>query len=213
MPTTVLELAPRILARVCDEEIGGLVEAAHRRHGVDLRLGCAVASVAAGRRRDRGVDDHRANALHGGPDRRRHGRKAERSARRRCGARRSTTGSSSTTYCRTSDPAIFAAGDVVRFPGPHGPVRLENWRHAQDQGDRRRPQCRRRERAVPDHSVVLVRTVRPLHPGRRLAGGGYRRESAGRCRETPPSSSTSATDVSWVRWASTCSGIWRPCGV
>jgi NADPH-dependent 2,4-dienoyl-CoA reductase/sulfur reductase-like enzyme len=36
--------------------------------------------------------------------------------------------------CRTSDPAIFAAGDVVRFPGPHGPVRLENWRHAQDQG-------------------------------------------------------------------------------
>jgi 3-phenylpropionate/trans-cinnamate dioxygenase ferredoxin reductase subunit len=22
----------------------------------------------------------------------------------------------------------------VRFPGPHGPVRLENWRHAQDQG-------------------------------------------------------------------------------
>jgi NADPH-dependent 2,4-dienoyl-CoA reductase/sulfur reductase-like enzyme len=37
-------------------------------------------------------------------------------------------------YCRTSDPAIFAAGDVVRFPGPHGPVRLENWKHAQDQG-------------------------------------------------------------------------------
>ena len=28
VPTTVLELAPRILARVCDEEIGGLVEAA-----------------------------------------------------------------------------------------------------------------------------------------------------------------------------------------
>jgi 3-phenylpropionate/trans-cinnamate dioxygenase ferredoxin reductase subunit len=22
----------------------------------------------------------------------------------------------------------------VRFPGPHGPVRLENWRHAQDHG-------------------------------------------------------------------------------
>ena len=40
----------------------------------------------------------------------------------------------STRYCRTSDPLIFAAGDVVRFPGPHGPVRLENWRHALDQG-------------------------------------------------------------------------------
>jgi hypothetical protein len=37
-------------------------------------------------------------------------------------------------HCRTSDAAIFAAGDAVRFPGPHGLVRLENWRHAQDQG-------------------------------------------------------------------------------
>ena len=35
---------------------------------------------------------------------------------------------------RTSDPDIFAAGDVVRFPGPHGLVRLEDWRHAQDHG-------------------------------------------------------------------------------
>jgi 3-phenylpropionate/trans-cinnamate dioxygenase ferredoxin reductase subunit len=37
-------------------------------------------------------------------------------------------------HCRTSDPAIFAAGDATRFPGPHGLVRLENWRHAQDHG-------------------------------------------------------------------------------
>src|SRR5262249_58195713 len=36
--------------------------------------------------------------------------------------------------CRTVDPAIFAAGDAVRFPGPHGLVRLENWKHAQDHG-------------------------------------------------------------------------------
>jgi NADPH-dependent 2,4-dienoyl-CoA reductase/sulfur reductase-like enzyme len=36
--------------------------------------------------------------------------------------------------CRTSDPNIFAAGDATRFPGPDGLVRLENWRHAQDQG-------------------------------------------------------------------------------
>jgi NADPH-dependent 2,4-dienoyl-CoA reductase/sulfur reductase-like enzyme len=35
---------------------------------------------------------------------------------------------------RTSDPAIFAAGDCTRFPGPQGPVRLENWRHAQEHG-------------------------------------------------------------------------------
>ena len=36
--------------------------------------------------------------------------------------------------CRTSDSKIFAAGDVVRFPGPRGLVRREDWRHAQDQG-------------------------------------------------------------------------------
>jgi 3-phenylpropionate/trans-cinnamate dioxygenase ferredoxin reductase subunit len=36
--------------------------------------------------------------------------------------------------CATSDPKIFAAGDVVRFPAPHGLVRREDWRHAQDQG-------------------------------------------------------------------------------
>jgi hypothetical protein len=35
---------------------------------------------------------------------------------------------------RTSDRSIFAAGDCTRFPGPHGSVRLENWRHAQDHG-------------------------------------------------------------------------------
>jgi NADPH-dependent 2,4-dienoyl-CoA reductase/sulfur reductase-like enzyme len=36
--------------------------------------------------------------------------------------------------CRTSDPNIFAAGDVTRFATPQGAVRLENWRHAQDHG-------------------------------------------------------------------------------
>jgi 3-phenylpropionate/trans-cinnamate dioxygenase ferredoxin reductase subunit len=132
VPTTVLELAPRILARVCDEEIGGIVEAAHRRHGVDLRLGCAVASVTSG-------DEEAAVVTTTG----------ERLAadvivvgtgakpNDRLGAAAGLAiddGIVVDEYCRTSDAAIFAAGDVVRFPGPHGPVRLENWRHAQDQG-------------------------------------------------------------------------------
>src|SRR5262249_61023300 len=37
-------------------------------------------------------------------------------------------------HARTCDAAIFAAGDCTRFPGPHGPVRLENWRHAPEHG-------------------------------------------------------------------------------
>ena len=36
--------------------------------------------------------------------------------------------------CFTADRAILSAGDCTRFVGPRGPVRLENWRHAQEQG-------------------------------------------------------------------------------
>jgi Reductase C-terminal len=36
-------------------------------------------------------------------------------------------------------------------------------------GPRRRPQCRGRERCLSQHADFLVRAIRPLHPGRRLA--------------------------------------------
>jgi NADPH-dependent 2,4-dienoyl-CoA reductase/sulfur reductase-like enzyme len=132
VPTTVLELAPRILSRVCDEELGALVEAAHRQHGVDLRIGCAVESVreSAGEvdvvttRGDRVTADVVVVGTGARPN--------DRLAA--AAGIAVDDGIVVDEYCRTSEPAIFAAGDVVRFPGPHGPVRLENWRHAQDQG-------------------------------------------------------------------------------
>src|SRR5262245_27564105 len=43
---TVLEVAPRILARVCDERTAAVVHAAHARHGVDIRVSTTL-SVAA----------------------------------------------------------------------------------------------------------------------------------------------------------------------
>ncbi len=43
--TTVLEVAPRILARVCDPETSALVQAHHAAHGVDIRLGTAISAV------------------------------------------------------------------------------------------------------------------------------------------------------------------------
>jgi 3-phenylpropionate/trans-cinnamate dioxygenase ferredoxin reductase component len=132
VPTTVLELAPRILARVCDEEIGGIVEAAHRRHGVDLRLGCAVASVTSGDGEAAVVtttgERLAADVIVVGTGAKPNDRLAA------AAGLAINDGIVVDEYCRTSDAAIFAAGDVVRFPGPHGPVRLENWRHAQDQG-------------------------------------------------------------------------------
>ena len=51
----------------------------------------------------------------------------------------STTASPSTSHLRTSDPAIFAAGDCCSFPHPfYGGrrIRLEAWRNAHDQATR-----------------------------------------------------------------------------
>jgi 3-phenylpropionate/trans-cinnamate dioxygenase ferredoxin reductase component len=131
--TTVLELAPRILARVCDEHIGAIVEAAHRRHGVDVRLGVAVAAAEVGvdggaRVTTTDGEQLEADLIVVGTGATPNDRLA------RSIGLATDEGIVVDAQCRTSDPAIFAAGDAVRFPGPRGPVRLENWRHAQDQG-------------------------------------------------------------------------------
>jgi len=130
---TVIEMLPRVLARVCDEDTSARVHDAHRRHGVDIHLGTALADarpepdarialktstgeilmadlvvVGAG-----AIPDDRLAAAAG---------------------LRTDNGIVVDAHCVTSDPKIFAAGDVVRFPGPHGLVRREDWRHAQDQG-------------------------------------------------------------------------------
>jgi 3-phenylpropionate/trans-cinnamate dioxygenase ferredoxin reductase subunit len=130
---TVVEVAPRILGRVCDDETSEIVDAAHRRHGVDLQLGCGIvmATPLAGgglavetTRGERRTADLVVVGTGATPDVR----------LAAAAGLRIDDGLVVDEYCRTSDPAIFGAGDVVRFPGPHGPVRLENWRHAQDQG-------------------------------------------------------------------------------
>jgi NADPH-dependent 2,4-dienoyl-CoA reductase/sulfur reductase-like enzyme len=131
--TTVIEIAPRILARVCDEDTSAFVQERHQAHGVDIRVATALA------------------ALHALPD----GRLAvETRTGETIAADLIVVGAGATPddrlaqaaglavqdgiivddRGRTSDPAIFAAGDCTRFPGPHGAVRLENWRHAQEHG-------------------------------------------------------------------------------
>lgn len=131
--TTVLEVAPRILARVCDEETGAIVHAAHRDHGVDIRVGTALESASPQ------ADGRIAAVTDAGESLTAQlvvvGTGAKPNDRLACAAGLACDdGVVVDERCRTSDPAIFAAGDVVRFPGPHGLVRLENWRHAQDQG-------------------------------------------------------------------------------
>ena len=109
-----------------------MVEAAHRRHGVDLRTQCAVASVTT---TVHGVDAVTTTGEQLSADLVVVGTGAKPNDRLAAAAGLAIDeGIVVDEDCRTSDPSIFAAGDAVRFPGPHGPVRLENWRHAQDQG-------------------------------------------------------------------------------
>jgi NADPH-dependent 2,4-dienoyl-CoA reductase/sulfur reductase-like enzyme len=133
MRVTVIEMLPRILARVCDEETGARIAAEHRRRGVDLRVGTALTSAQAG-------SDGRITIILGNGDALvadivvvGTGAKPDDWLAAAAGIK-CDGGIVVDEYCRTSDPAIFAAGDVVRFPGPHGLVRQEDWRHAQDQG-------------------------------------------------------------------------------
>jgi 3-phenylpropionate/trans-cinnamate dioxygenase ferredoxin reductase subunit len=131
--TTVIEVAARMLARVCDAETSALIEERHRARGVDVRLLTAVRA-----RRD--LSDGRiAVETQGGgtiaadliavgtgaaPD----------DALAKAAGLATQDGIMVDDHGRTSDPAIFAAGDCTRFPGPHGPARLENWRHALEHG-------------------------------------------------------------------------------
>ena len=42
---TLLEVLPRVLARVAGEELSAFYEAEHRAHGVDLRTGTGVEAI------------------------------------------------------------------------------------------------------------------------------------------------------------------------
>lgn len=130
---TVVEMAPRLLMRSCDEETAAIVERRHRARGVDIRLGTSITAVHE-------LPDERfaadtADGSQVAADLIVVGIGAIADDRLAQAAGLATQdGIVVDDHCRTSDPAIFAAGDCTRFPGPHGPVRLENWRHAQEHG-------------------------------------------------------------------------------
>lgn len=130
--TTVLEVGSRILARVCDEETGNFIAEKHRQNGVEIRTGTTITAVQAS---DAGFDittsageGFLADVIVVGT-----GVKPNFALAAAAGLK-VEDGIVVDEHCRTSDPNIFAAGDVVRFPGPHGMVRQENWHHAQDHG-------------------------------------------------------------------------------
>jgi NADPH-dependent 2,4-dienoyl-CoA reductase/sulfur reductase-like enzyme len=130
--TTVIEIAPRILARVSDEETSALVHERHRARGVDILVGTAVSAL-------RDAPDGKLAVVTGNGEIAADlivvgtGAAPDDHLARGAGLE-AQDGIIVDDHGRTNDPAIFAAGDCTRFPGPHGPVRLENWRHAQEHG-------------------------------------------------------------------------------
>ncbi|HVG52735.1 MAG TPA: FAD-dependent oxidoreductase [Xanthobacteraceae bacterium] len=128
----VLEVAPRILARVTDTEIGARVHEAHVKQGVDIRLNTTITAARNDSDGRVAIDTN-------------HGTIHADAVLVGAGAVPDVTLAKAASldveigivvdeYGQTSDPAIFAAGDVTRFPGPDGHARLEDWRHAQDHG-------------------------------------------------------------------------------
>jgi NADPH-dependent 2,4-dienoyl-CoA reductase/sulfur reductase-like enzyme len=129
----VIEIAPRILARVCNAELSALIHERHRIRGVDIRVGTVVSALCElpdGRLAldAESGDTIAADLIVVGAGVAPNDRLAKEAGLA------VQDGIVVDRRARTSDPAIFAAGDCTRFPAPHGPVRLENWRHAQEHG-------------------------------------------------------------------------------
>ena len=170
---TVLELAPHPLGRVAPPEIGDFLAGVHRGKGVDLRTGIQVTAIEdlgeALRILAEGSApieaDYAAIGIGAQPN----------TELAQAAGLAVQDGILVDEFGHSSDPAIFAAGDVTRHLNPllgrH--IRLEAWQNAQNQAHRRRQGDGGRERAVLRGAVVLDRSVRyqPCRwPGRPTAG-------------------------------------------
>lgn len=129
----VIDLAPRVMSRVLPPMLSDYMSALHRRHGVRLHLDAGSAAFASV-----GGQAGIATGTHGFiaadlavigigivPN-----SELADAAGLAC-----QDGVLVDAFCRSSDPDIFACGDVARYPCPFEgrAVRSENWRHAQDQ--------------------------------------------------------------------------------
>jgi len=133
LEVTVVELAPRILARVASAETAQAVAGLHARHGVTIRTGTGLARLAGeGRVTGAELDDGSilpADFVIVGvgitPDT----RLAE------AAGLEIDNGIAVDDQGRTSDPAIWAAGDCAAFPHAGGRLRLESVGNAIDMGE------------------------------------------------------------------------------
>jgi NADPH-dependent 2,4-dienoyl-CoA reductase/sulfur reductase-like enzyme/nitrite reductase/ring-hydroxylating ferredoxin subunit len=183
LEVTVVDREEVPLARAMGREIGSFVRALHEEHGVVFRLGQQAAAIdpeavtlAGGERLPAGlvvigVGVHPALAL------------AESAGLAVDG------GVLVDEYLQTSEPGIYAAGDIARWPDPHTGERLrvEHWVVAERQGQTAAANILgRRERfdAAPffwsQHYDVQISYVghAPSHAAVRVAGSLAKRDAA-----------------------------------
>ena len=117
------------LARIIGETLGRFVAALHREHGVEFRLGTGVTAIT-----EHTVELEDGSSL--GADLVIVGvGVSPRTELAEAAGLKVDKGIVVDIQLRTSDPHIWAAGDVARFPGPGGePVRVEHWVLAERHG-------------------------------------------------------------------------------
>jgi 3-phenylpropionate/trans-cinnamate dioxygenase ferredoxin reductase component len=134
-PVTVLEAAPRVLARVAGEALSHFYEAEHRAHGVDLRTGVTVDSIVGENGAASGVRLADGTVLPGNLVIVGIGIIPAVAPLLAAGAD-GGNGITVDALCRTSLPDIFAIGDCAAHPNPYADgavIRLESVQNANDQ--------------------------------------------------------------------------------
>lgn len=133
LSVTVVEAAPRILGRVAAAETADMIRALHRAHGVEVLEGTGISHIT-------GTDRATGVALNDG-----HELQADlivtgigvlpETALAQTAGLALDNGIATDTLGRTSDPAIWAAGDCASFPWQGERLRLESVGNAIDMAE------------------------------------------------------------------------------
>lgn len=132
MQATVVELADRLCGRSLPKDVGAVLAEVHRDHGTVVHLNTSIESVG-GRDRIETVTLSNGETLSVDMVVVGVGAIANDALARDAGLE-TANGVVVDEFLRTSDPRIFAAGDVAALRlGDGRPVRMESWANAQDQ--------------------------------------------------------------------------------
>jgi 3-phenylpropionate/trans-cinnamate dioxygenase ferredoxin reductase subunit len=132
---TLLEPLGQPLVRVVGEQVGAVFADLHREHGVDLRLGTGVTDFAGAGSVD-SVQLSDGSALPAETVLIGVGVKPNIELAEAAGLELADQGIAVNAALQTSDPDIYAVGDIAAHDHPHydGRVRVEHWAAAKDQG-------------------------------------------------------------------------------